>query len=112
MNFKVELVQKKHLRRKIVNHPRPRQSCLQAEEGQLWSLWAPPWLALSYLSPSSQRSRGLPLCSHASRDFLFIFPDLVSIRTRCESAAEARMTGAISVSQFDVNHAGVKKIYI
>lgn len=37
------------------------------------------------------------------------FQIVCPLAQRCESVAEAKMTGAISVSQFDVKHAGGRK---
>lgn len=98
-------------RAKPVNHPRS-WSVLPVGRGRsaLGPLGPPGLTRRVFRSQLWVERRPAP-SSHAARDFLFIFPDRVSARTSCGPAAEAMMTGAISVSQFYVRHAGVKEMY-
>lgn len=63
----------------------------------------------AFPGPSSMRSRGLHQFPMPSGVSCLSFQIVCPLAQRCESVAEAKMTGAISVSQFDVKHAGGRK---
>lgn len=56
----------------------------------------------AFPGPSSMRSRGLHQFPMPSGVSCLSFQIVCPLAQRCESVAEAKMTGAISVSQFDV----------
>lgn len=89
--------------------PSVGQSYLQAERRVSSGSPGSTGLALSFSRSQlyeEQRPAPFPMPSGVS---CLSFQIVCPLALRCESVAEAKMTGAISVSQFDVKHAGGRK---